>query len=143
MLGIVRMRNISIRVAGYDVSIVVFILIGALLGTATAVAYMWNTKITVINVPEPLTITDYPATILTHPGENIILNITIVNTASVNYTVTLTLTLNDTAYQNTWVTFGTTTFNINPGTNQLTTTMQIARKAPSATLQLTTEFTRE
>lgn len=137
------MRNISIRIAGYDVSIIVFILTGTLLGTAAAAAYMWTTKSTIITVEEPLTITDYPTTIQTHPGQDITLNITITNTATISYTVTLTFTLNDTNYQTQYVTFSNTTYTVTPGTNQLTALMSIAKHAPPTTLQLTTQFNRE
>ena len=137
------MRNISIRIAGYDVSIILLILIGIILGTATAATYMWATKTTTITIEEPLAITDYPTIVQTHPGENQTLNITIINTATVSYTVTLVFTLNDTTYQTDYITFSNTTYTVNPGINQLTAWMETAKKSPPTTLQLTTQFNRE
>jgi len=137
------MRNISIRIAGYDVSLILIIMLGTLLGTVVAATYMWATKTTTIIIEEPLTITNYPTTLRTRPGENLTLDITIENTATITYTVTLTFTLNDTAYQTNYVTFSNNTYTVNPGTNQLTAWMLTVKKAPPATIQLATQFYRE
>jgi len=137
------MRNISIRMGGYDVSIILIVALGTLLGTVAAATYMWTTKTINITIEEPLTITNFPTAIQTRPGQNQTLDITIENTATVSYTVTLTFTLNDTAYQTQYVTFSNNPYTINPGTNQITAWMTTAKKAPPANLQLTTQFYRE
>jgi len=104
---------------------------------------MWATRTTNITIEEPLTITNYPTTVQTHPGENQTIDITIENTGTVTYTVTLTFTLNDATYQTNYVTFSNNTYTINPGTNQITAWMQTQKKAPPANLQLTTQFYRQ
>jgi hypothetical protein len=137
------MRNISIRIGGYDVSIILFILIGALLGTIAAATYMWSTQTVNVRVEEPLTVTTFPTALQTHPGENLTLDITIENTATVTYTVTLTFTLNDTTYQTNYVTFSNNTYTVNPGTNNLTAWMKTEKKAPPTDIQVATQFYRE
>jgi hypothetical protein len=136
------MHNIIIRIRGYDVSIILFILIGALLGTAAAATYMWTTRTVDIQIEEPLAVTSFPTSLRTRPGENLTINITVENTATVTYTVTLTFTLNDTAYQTNYVTFSNQTYTINPGTNDLTAWMLTAPSAPRAHIQITTQFSR-
>jgi len=137
------MRNITIKIRSYDVSIILFILIGALLGTVAAATYMWTTRNVDIQIEEPLTVTSFPTALRTRPGENLTMDITIENTAAVTYAVTLTFTLNDTAYQTSYVTFSNHTYTINPGTNNLTAWMLTDRSAPRANIQITTQFYRE
>lgn len=124
-------------------SIIVFILIGAILGTALAATYLWITRTTTITVQEPLTLTEYPTVVQTHPGQNQTLSITLTNAAAMNYTVTLAFALNDTTYQTDYVTFSNYTYTVSPGTNQLTAWILIAKRAPPTTLELTTQFYRE
>ena len=137
------MRNITTRIHGYDVSIILFILIGALLGTVAAATYMWTTKTIDIQIEEPLTVTSFQTALRTRPGENLTLDITIENTATVTYTVTLTFTLNDTAYQTAYVTFSNQTYTITPGTNNITAWMLTDRSAPRAEIQIAIQFSRE
>jgi ABC-type lipoprotein release transport system permease subunit len=136
------MHNIIIRIHGYDVSIVLFIIIGALLGTAAAATYMWTTKTIDIQIEEPLTVTSFPTSLRTRPGENLTIDITIENTATVTYMVTLTFTLNDTAYQAAHVTFSNQTYTIHPGTNNITAWMLTSAGSPRTNIQITTQFSR-
>jgi len=137
------MRHIYIRLGIYDLSVIVIVTLGVLLGTVAAATYMWATKTVNVSVEEPLTITNFPSTIHTHPGQNQTLDITIENVESISYTVTLIFTLNDTAYQTQYVTFSSNTYAINPGTNQITAWMVMDKQASPANLQLTTQFYRE
>lgn len=137
------MRDISIRIGAYDVSVLVFIIIGALLGTVFGAAYIWSTQTVNVQVEEPLTVTGFPTTLQTHAGENLTLDITIQNAATVTYTVTLAFTLNDTAYQTNYVTFSNDSYTASPGTNNFVAWMKIAKKAPPANVQITVEFYRE
>jgi len=135
------MRNFSIRIGGYDVSVLFIIALGTLFGTAVG-TYCWTTTST-ITIEEPLTITNYPTSVHTHPGENQTLDITVENVATASYTVTLTFTLNDTTYQTSYVTFSNYTYTISPGINQITGWMATQKNAPPTTIQLTTNFYRE
>ncbi len=118
------------------------VILAVLLSTAVATAYLWTTKTTYIQIEEPLTITNSPAIVRTHPGQNQTLDITIENAASVTYTVTLTFTLENATYQTQYVTFSNNTYTITPGTNQITAWMTTDTAAPNVTLQLSTQFDR-
>jgi len=108
-----------------------------------AAAYFWASITIPLSVEEPLTITNYTATLNTHPGENKTLDITIMNSAKINYVVTLVFTLNVTVYQQSYVEFSNYTYNIVPGSNQIQGWLKVEKKAPPASLELTVEFHRE
>jgi hypothetical protein len=137
------MRNIYIRIGAYDVSVIVIVTLSILISSVAAAAYMWTAETVTVSVEEPLTITGFPSTIHTHPGQNQTLDITIENVASVNYTVTLTFTLNDTAYQTQYVKFSNNAYAISPGINQITAWMSTSKQAQPTNLQLTIQFYRE
>ncbi len=104
---------------------------------------MWATRTTNYVVAEPLSITSFPSTISTHPGENATLDITISNNAEIEYLVILKFTVNDTEYQQTYMSFSNVTYTINPGSNNITAWCTTAKKAPPVSLSLTVEFNRE
>jgi len=104
---------------------------------------MWATRTTTFLVEEPLTITSFPSAISTHPGENATLDITIENSANVEYLVTLNFVVNDTAYQQTYMSFSNITYTIVPGSNNVTAWWTTEKKTPPAQLSLTIEFHRE
>lgn len=85
----------------------------------------------------------FPSGFNTQPGENKTLDITILNTANINYSVILDFILDDTAYQQTYMNFSNTTYTISPGFNYITAWCKTDEKAPSAQLSLTIEFHRE
>ena len=132
----------SFRIGNYDVSVLVFVILGVLLGTAIATTYMWTTKTIDVQIEEPLTVTSFPATVHTHPGQNQTLDITIENIASVTYTVTLTFTLENATYQTQYATFSNNTYTIIPGTNPITAWMITDTAAPNVNLQLSIQFYR-
>ena len=105
--------------------------------------YLWATRTTLLQVDEPLSITDCPTSIHVHPGENKTLDITIVNSATVNYSVTLVFALNDTAYEDSYVQFSNYTYNITPSTNNIGAWMVVESKAPPAWLEIIINFSRE
>jgi hypothetical protein len=123
----------------------VLLLAACILGPiAIAITYMWATRTLTYIAEEPLSITSFPSTLSTHPGENSTLNVTINNNAYINYSVTLNFILNDTAYQQTYVSFSNTTYTIHPGSNSITAWCKTAKKAPPVqALSLTAEFQRE
>ena len=136
------LRYVMIR--GYQVSATM--LIAAILLVSVAIgagAYLWATRTIPVSVEEPLAVTNYPVTISTHPGENMTLNITITNSASVDYAVTLRFALNDTTYQQTYVQFSNYTYTIVPGSNQIQGWLKVAGNAPPADLELSVQFQRE
>jgi len=108
-----------------------------------ATYYLWSTKTITLSVDEPLSITDYASLIHVHPGENKTLDVTILNSASVNYSVILVFALNDTAYQESYVAFSNCTYNITPSTNNIKGWIVVDSKAPPAWLTLQIDFYRE
>jgi hypothetical protein len=131
-----------VTIGRYQVSA---ILIATVIVTSTALGgayYMWASKMITISVEEPLSITNFPTSLNVHPGENQTLDVTIANSATVNYSVTLAFTLNDTLFQESYVTFSNYTYNVTPSTNQIKAWIFVDKKAHAATLSLTVDFFR-
>jgi hypothetical protein len=137
------MRYITVR--SYQISLTFLILlVAAILGPiAIALKFMWATRTTTFVAEEPLSVTSFPTILSTYPGENITLDITIENAADIDYSVTLTFVLNDTAYQQTYMTFSNTTYTIVPSSNNIVAWCEIAKNARPEQLTLTVEFNRE
>jgi hypothetical protein len=111
--------------------------------TLGATHYLWSSKHVSFSVDEPLAVSNFPSSFQVHPGENKTLDITITNSATVNYSVVLIFSLNDTMYQESYVTFSNHTYTVIPNTNSLQAWMVVAKKAPQAALELTVNFYRE
>ena len=77
-----------------------------------------------------------------HPGENRTLAISILNSATVNYEVALVLSLNETTYQESYVTFSNSTYSVVPGPNNVTAWMFVQSGAHPAWLELIIDFYR-
>jgi hypothetical protein len=132
------------NIGRYQVSIILIVLVLVVSPIVIAASYyVWTSRTIPFSVDEPLSITDYPASIHFHPGENKTLDITIVNIATINYSVSLTFTLNDTAYQESYVTFSNSTYNISPGTNQIMAWIAVDKNAHPIFLELIVDFYRE
>lgn len=131
-----------ILIGSYQVSVALLAILGVTV-VAAALTYMWATKTIPVSVEEPLSITDSPGSIRAHPGENVTIPITIVNAAYVNYSVFLTFTLNDTAFEQQYVTFSNLTYNIVPNTNQIEAWMTVEKGAPPTWVDLVISFYRE
>lgn len=131
-----------ITIGAYQISLLLLIVCVACPIVLSATYYLWATKTIPLSVEEPLSIVESPSTLHTHPGENQTLGVTIVNAAMVNYSVTLVFSLNNTAYQDSYVTFSNYTYTITPNTNQVTAWMVIDNRANSVFLELTVEFYR-
>ena len=134
------MRYVTLR--SYQLSPVLLLLLLMTPIAFGATYYLWSRKTVSFSVDEPLTVSDFPRSFQVHPGENKTLDITITNTANVTYAVTLMFSLNDTIYQQAYVTFSNHTYTITPNTNLLQAWMAVAKKAPVAYLALTVDFYR-
>lgn len=133
----------SVTIGRYQVSIVLLLIVTLTIPIVFAATYLWATKTVSLSIDEPLSVIDSPMTIHVHPGENKTLDITISNSAHINYAVRLAFTLNDTAYQESYVTFSNYTFNITPNTNHIRAWIFVDKKAPPARLELQIDFYRE
>lgn len=128
------------KVKGIPVWLVVVILVAVALGVVAA--YILASINISVKVEEPLSVVWHPESLSLYPNMTEPFNITVNNSAPVNYLVSLTLSLNDTAYQQAYVTFSNTTYGVIPGLNNLTAWISVAADAPPASLALTVELSR-
>jgi len=134
----------SIQVGVYQVSVLlIMIVIAAGSVVVTAAWYLFATSSVPLVVEEPLSISDYSDTIHVHPGENKTLDIVILNSASIDYAVTLVFALNDSAYQESYVAFSNLSYNIVPGSNNLVAWLFVQSNANPAFLGLAIGFYRQ
>jgi hypothetical protein len=96
-----------------------------------------------LTVEEPIEIVKYPASLTLFPGETNEFNVTIRNLSSVSYSVTLEFRLNDTEYQRKYVSFSSQTYMIDPGQADLPASLTVSKDAPSCSLLLTVNVSRE
>jgi hypothetical protein len=96
-----------------------------------------------VEVKEPLEVTAFDSNLSLYPGETLQFNVTVENYASVNYNAALIFSLNDSAYQQYFVTFSSKIYEVQPGTNTLDAWLSVANTAPAAQLMLTVNVTRE
>lgn len=131
-----------VTIGRYQVSVILLTILTAT-STALAAAYhLWASRTITVSIEEPLSIIDYPTSLSVHPGENQTIDVTIMNSATENYSVTLFFSLNDTAFQESYVTFSNYTYHITPSTNQIKAWIDVDKKAHAATLSLTVDFLR-
>lgn len=105
-------------------------------------AYIFATVKLAVNVEEPLSVVASPSVLGFYPNMTETFNVTVNNVAAVNYLVSLAFSLNDTAYQQSYVTLSNETYTVLPGLNNLTAYMSVAPDAPPAQLELTVTLSR-
>ena len=136
------MRYVTIGRYQFSVVLLLIAVVASPIVFATTY-YLWTRETIPMSVDEPLSITNFPSSIHFHPGENETLTITILNSATVNYSVVLTFTLNDTAYQQSYLQFSNYTYTIAPGTNDIVAWILVASDAPGAWHELAVDFYRQ
>ena len=132
-----------ITIGRYQFSVILLLI--AVVASPVAFAasyYIWSTKTVPFSVEEPLSVTSFPESIHFNPGENATLDITISNTANVNYNVELVITLSDPNYQEAYVQTSNQTYTIVPGENTISAWVAVNRTAPQSQQQLTVDFLR-
>jgi hypothetical protein len=132
-----------VTIGRYQFSVVLLLI--AVIASPVAFAasyYIWSTKTVPFSVEEPLSVIDFPPSIHFNPGENATLDITISNTANVNYNVELIITLSDPDYQQAYVQTSNQTYTIVPGENTISAWVAVNRTAPQSQQQLTVDFLR-
>lgn len=105
-------------------------------------AYIFSSVNVPFKVKEPLTVTDYPSLLSLFPNQTLDFNVTVRNIATVDYVVVLNFTLNDTSYQQTYVTFSSDVYTVGPGDNVLEAWMKVVADAPATNLSLGIDFNR-
>ena len=134
----------NIQVGVYQVSVLlIMIVIAAGSIVVTAAWYLFARSSVPLVVEEPLSISSYPDTIHVHPGENKTLDVVILNSASINYAVALVFSLNDSVYQESYVTFSNLSYNIVPGSNNIVAWLFVQSGAQPAFLGLDINFYRQ
>jgi glutathione peroxidase-family protein len=88
------MRYVTIGRYQFSVILLLIAAVASPLAFA-ATYYIWSSKTVSFSVDEPLSVLDFPASVHFHPGQNSTLDITIANSANINYAVSLIITLSD------------------------------------------------
>lgn len=135
------MRYVTIGRYQFSVILLLIAVVASPLAFA-ATYYIWNSKTVPFTVDEPLSVLDFPASIHFHPGQNATLDITIANSADINYAVKLIITLSDTNYQQSYVQVSNDTYTIASGNNSISAWIAISNDAPQSQQQLTVDFLR-
>lgn len=116
------------------------VIIMLLSGTISGIlAYRLLTNVNInVEVKESIEILDYyPSQFSLYPGETATFNITILNHASLNYSVVLDFNLNDANYQKNYVTFSDEVYTVVPGQQKVTGWLLVKPNAPPANFTLT------
>jgi len=127
------------KIKGIPIWVVVLVCIVAVV---MVTACVFETVKFPVEVEEPLSVVSYPALLNFYPNTTEPFNITVENVASVNYLVSLAFSLNDTTYQQAYVTFSDETYTVVPGLNNLTAWIYVAADASAKALELTVELNR-
>jgi len=104
--------------------------------------YVWETVIMNLEVKEPLEILYYPTELSLFPGETKEFNITLENHASVNYSVILDFSLDNTSYQDKYVTFSNEIYTVIFGQQNLSAWLMVESDAPPINASLAIDFKR-
>jgi hypothetical protein len=104
--------------------------------------YIWTRLTIPLEIKEPIEILDYPSKLSLYPGENKSFQISLVNHASVNYYVVLDFSLDNTTYQENYVTFTDEIYKVTPGQQNLTAWLMVESNAPPINTSLSIDFKR-
>jgi len=129
----------KIRVGNYFVPlwIIVVLLIS---GVGASTYYIWQTLTIQFEVKEPLEIISFPSVLSLYPGETIEFNVTIMNHASINYSVVLDFSLDNSTYQGRYVTCSNDIYTVMPGQQELSAWLAVVSNAPPTNASLTVDF---
>jgi hypothetical protein len=105
-------------------------------------AYALQSNTALLEVEEPLELLSYPIAFSLFPGETKEFTVTVQNAASINYSVTLLCSLNDTEYQAKYVVFSSENYTVNPGTHTLVAWLTVSSDAPAGNFLLSVNLTR-
>lgn len=132
-----------LRLGGHAIPawLIVVVLVSVIV--ATVVAYDLSTSFTAtLEVKEPLSIVHYPSQFSLFPGETAEFNVTVENSAPMNYSVVLDFKLNDSGYQTRYVSFSNVVYNVTPGQQDLDAWMVVATDAPATTVTVSVDVVR-
>lgn len=96
-----------------------------------------------LEVKEPLEVVAQDSDLSLFPGETLKFEVAVENHASVSYQACLSFRLNDTDYQEKFVSFSTYVYTIEPGRKNLDAWLSVSNTAPAAALELTVNITSD
>ena len=133
-----------VTIGPYQFSVIFLIILVVSIPLAFgATYYLWSSQTAPFSVEEPLSVVDFPTTIHFRPGENSTIDITIANSANINYTIVIDITLSDISYQQSYVSVSNSTYNIQSGNNVVSPWIAVTKDAPPSQQQLTVNFLRQ
>lgn len=135
------MKNIGIGRHIISWKLVVALLIAGV-STGVSAYYVWQTLTIPLQVKEPLEILQYPSQLGLYPGEILHCSITVLNHATVNYSVVLNFSLSNFTYQVNYVTFSNEIYSVKPGQQNITAWLAVLSDAPPANISLVIDFAR-
>jgi DNA-binding transcriptional ArsR family regulator len=104
--------------------------------------YLYSSFTVPTQIKEPIQIVNYPSQWGLYPGETLDFNVTINNHASMNYTVVLDFSSNDSAYQSQYLTFCDDNYTVVPGQQNLASWLNVSTDAPADNLAITVTVAR-
>lgn len=119
------------------VILMVSIVVSGVLGSI-----LWTSFTVPLQVNEPIEIMSYPSQFSLFPGETANFNVTVTNHASISYSAILNFKMNDSSYQENYVSFSDQVYNVTPGQQNLQADMSIATNAPAANLTISVNLMR-
>lgn len=133
-----------VKVGKYTIRLwLVAILIIGILGS-TGLAYHLITNLTIpTEIEEPILVLNYPSQMNLYPGDTKEFSVTVKNEATNDYSVVLDLKLDNTIYQNNYVSFSNKVYTVTPGEQDLNAWMKVDSDAPPANVSLMVEVIRE
>jgi hypothetical protein len=121
--------------------LIVVVLVSTI-GGAVLVYDLSNSFTMTLQVKEPIAIVDHPSEFSLFPGETVNFNVTVMNYASVNYSVILVFRLNDSEYQASYVSFSNEVYNVTSGQHDLEAWVNVTTDAPAATVTVSADLVR-
>ncbi|MCW4022948.1 MAG: DUF1349 domain-containing protein [Candidatus Bathyarchaeota archaeon] len=132
-----------IKIGKYTIKIWIFsILLVSIIASGVIANHVIQTLTIKVDIGEPLEILSFPTELNLYPNEREEFNVTLINHASANYSVTLTCSLSDTSYQENYVTFSDETFIVDSGEQNLTVWLEVDSYAPSINTSLIVDVQR-
>jgi len=104
--------------------------------------YLWTTLNIPLEVKEPIDILWYPVQLSMYAGERLDFNVTVLNQASINYSVILDFHLSNATYQENYVNFSNEIYTVVPSQQNLTAWVDVDASAPPMNVTLAIDFRR-
>jgi len=132
-----------LRLGRYAIPVwLIVVLMLSTIGVAV-IAYVLSPSFNLtLEVNEPLSIVDHPSQFSLFPGKTVDFNVTVMNSASLNYSVVLDFSVNDSEYQASYLRFSNQVYNVTPGQQILKAWMSVSSDAPVATVTMSVSLMR-